>query len=121
MDDDGRQTPQNRKERRKQSKYFKLRQPDRSEPQGKTLLELAEERQKSLFKAADERLHELAQGDGTQADQDEPIGPLGEAMVYTMTMTMLHFTLDVLVYNQYGEEIKWKPIFSRTVQAIPSS
>ncbi|KAI9860784.1 MAG: hypothetical protein M1813_005707 [Trichoglossum hirsutum] len=116
MDDD---EQQNRKERRKQSKYFKLKKPDRSEPQGKTLLELAEERQKSLFEAADERQHELA-----QADQDEPIGPLGEAIVYTITMAMLHFTLDVLVhnqYNQYGEEIKWKPIFSRTAQAIPSS
>jgi hypothetical protein len=122
MDDNDERVPQNRRERRKQSKYFKLKQPDRSGPQGKTLLEIAEERQESLFRAADERQHELARrgADGEAAHPDEPIGPLGDAIVYTLTMAMLHFTLDVLVYNQYGEEIKWRSIFSRTVQAIPS-
>jgi hypothetical protein len=120
-DDDG-NASQTRRERRKQSKYFKLRQPDRSGPKGKTLLEIAEEREKNLFKLADERRAELAQGTappGAAADLDEPIGRFGEAVVYTITMAMLHFTLDVLVYNQYGKEINWAAIFSRTAQSIP--
>ncbi|KAI9768191.1 MAG: hypothetical protein M1840_005021 [Geoglossum simile] len=119
-DDDGK-TSQTRRERRKQSKYFELKQPDRSGPKGKTLLEIAEEREKNLFKLADERRAELAQGTAPAgaADLDEPIGRFGEAVVYTVTMAMLHFTLDVLVYNQYGEKINWATIFSRTAQSIP--
>ncbi|KAI9779711.1 MAG: hypothetical protein M1839_007209 [Geoglossum umbratile] len=121
-DNDGAETAaQTRRERRKQSKYFKLAQPDRNGPTGKTLLEIAAEREKSLFRQADERRAELARGSaaGDAAVLDEPIGRFGEAVVYTTTMAMLHFTLDVLVHNQYGEGISWEAVFSRTAQAIP--
>ena len=51
--------------------------------------------------------------------EDDLIGPLGEALFYAITLTMLHFTLDVLVHQQYREEIGWSMIVQRTIITFP--
>lgn len=100
-----------------------MAQPDRSGPKGKTLYELAEERQALLAKGQpflqkhDDGL--VRDEEGNVLDSDAPIGPVGEAFFYTSTLSMLHFTLDVLVYNQYRQEIEWPPIFRRTGTILP--
>ncbi|KAK0881900.1 hypothetical protein LTR87_004288 [Friedmanniomyces endolithicus] len=50
---------------------------------------------------------------------DEPIGPIGQAVFWSAALGMLHFTFDVLVYNQYRQEIEWPPIFTRTLTMLP--
>lgn len=92
-----------------------LKHPDRAGPKGgKTLFELADERQreldaekpKSTFVAAQEALN-------------EPVGAVGDAVLYALSMTALHFTLDVIVYNQYREDIVWDEIIKRAATASP--
>jgi hypothetical protein len=91
-----------------------LKHPDYSGgPKGKTLFELADERQRELNKGKPGW-----QGDGT-ADDDAPIGPLGDAFLYTISMTALHLTLDVIVYSQYREAVLWNEIFKRAASAVP--
>ncbi|KAF2678590.1 hypothetical protein K458DRAFT_137342 [Lentithecium fluviatile CBS 122367] len=86
-----------------------LKHPDYSGPKGKTLFELAEERQKELNKGKP----------GFAADPEDPVGPFGDAILYSISMAMLHFTLDVVVYNQYREAIVWNEIFKRAASAFP--
>jgi len=91
-----------------------LKHPDRSGPKGKTLFELADERQreldaqkpKSRLVAAHEALN-------------EPVGAVGDAILYAISMTALHLTLDVIVYNQYREAILWDEIIKRAITASP--
>ncbi|RFU81532.1 hypothetical protein TARUN_691 [Trichoderma arundinaceum] len=105
----------NRKE-----KPIKLRQPDRSAPTERTLLQLADERE--LFEKAAKRERQLA-GEDVSDDEDEDarLSPGAErfleALLYTSTLAMLHFTFDVLVMNQYGTEIKWKRICTNAARA----
>lgn len=137
MSDEG---PRNRRERRAAAKgsgkpllppssqpKFRMAQPDRSKPKGATLLDLYEEK-KSLLdhgqpfdpvyqdgQVRDEggNILEAGLGDG------EPIGPAGNAFFWSVCLTMLHFTLDVLVYNQYRQDIEWKEIVQRTFTVLP--
>jgi len=99
--------------RTKKDAKIKLARPDRSgpDPSQETLLELAEKR--GLLKgqqAADEGLDESG----------EPlVGRLGESILWSISLTMLHFTLDVLVAHQYAVEIEWPALISRAAQAFP--
>jgi hypothetical protein len=132
--------PRNRKERRAaaresgkplaaptQTPKFKLAQPDRSGPKSKTLLDLYEEK-KTLLEHGQpfDKKHE----DGLVRDEggnileaglgdDEPIGPIGNAVFWAMSLGMVHFTLDVLVYNQYRQEIDWWDIVVRFFTILP--
>jgi hypothetical protein len=112
---------------------IKLKQPDRSGPTEKTLLQLAEER--GLFAQAKQREDEIAkeaariripkpQKDGGE-DEDDEVGlsPTAERMLETllwsMSLAMLHFTLDVLVQHQYSiDRIVWPNVCMRFVQAL---
>jgi len=132
--------PRNRRERRAAAKSsnkpvesptstpkIKLAQPDRSGPKSKTLLDLAEERKHLLEKgtpfakdysdglARDEsgNILEAGLGDG------EPIGPIGDAVFWAVCLAMFHFTLDVLTFNQYRQEVEWGPICKRTALVLP--
>jgi hypothetical protein len=128
----------NRKERRAQSKgaaaatafqpsteldeegvNMILRHPDRQGPTGKTLFELAEERQYQL----DVQNGKRPPKDNTPAREppsdDDKLTPLPEAVLYAVTMAVCHFTLDVLVYNQYREDIIWAEIITRAATALP--
>lgn len=137
---DGQDAPRNRKERRAAAREqgkpiaaatstpkIRMAQPDRSAPKSKTLLDLYEDRKSLLDQgqpfdpkyadglARDEGGNILEAGLG----DDKPIGPLGQAVFMSIALGMLHFTLDVLVYNQYAQEIVWPAIFKRTFKVLP--
>ncbi|KAF2733565.1 hypothetical protein EJ04DRAFT_513073 [Polyplosphaeria fusca] len=100
-----------------------LRQPDwTSGPKGKTLFDLAAERQKELDKQNPSRrnvnLGNTPPGERPFNDED-PIGPLGDAILYSISLAMLHLTLDVIVYSQYREEVLWAEVFLRAGKAMP--
>ncbi|KAL7789138.1 hypothetical protein V8C37DRAFT_404076 [Trichoderma ceciliae] len=108
----------NRKE--KPPKPIKLRHPDRSEPTQKTLLQIANER--DLFQQAAKRERQLAGNDDDDDDDDDARLSPGaerflEALLYTSTLAMLHFTFDILVMNQYGTQIKWHKICANAARA----
>lgn len=106
-----------------------MAQPDRSGPKGKTLLDLYEEK-KSLLdhgqpfdkkyedgRVRDESGNILEAGLGNP--DDDPIGPVGQAVFWSVCLSMFHFTMDVLTFNQYRQEINWAPIWSRTARILP--
>ncbi|KAG6092743.1 hypothetical protein E4U31_007077 [Claviceps sp. LM219 group G6] len=58
----------------------------------------------------------------SKIDNDEPlISPRAErildAALWTVTIAMVHFTLDVLVHNQYAREMEWSAMAVRTCRA----
>jgi hypothetical protein len=101
---------------------YLLKHPDRSGPKGKTLFELAEERQKELDKAKPAGWKAAARNAAsstTATDEEAAIGPFGDALLYSTSMAALHLTLDVIVYSQYREDIIWAEIFKRAATALP--
>ncbi|OAR01682.1 hypothetical protein LLEC1_02193 [Akanthomyces lecanii] len=112
-----------------------LAQPDRSERgvDEQTLFKIAEQRQLFQQAAAREKLTKVAakktrinESDNNSSDDDEdnevPSLPPGvervlEAMLWTTSLAMLHFTFDVLVQHQYGTEILWWQICQRAFSA----
>lgn len=98
-----------------------LRHPDFAKPKGKTLFDLAEERQRELDKANPARraARVAAAAKAGSDDAGPPIGPFGDAILYSVSMAALHFTLDVLVYSQYREDIIWHEIVWRGATAWP--
>ena len=110
--------------------------PSRGAGKRKTLFDIAAERQAELLGGrpfispsnADAKpavVTATINRDGTLSLPEDSlpegnlIGPLGEALFYTTTLTMLHFTLDVLVHQQYRQEIGWNMIAQRTVITFP--
>lgn len=100
------------------------------QPGHKTLYEIAAERQAELEKEGfydrydDKYTHGENAGDHQfwtgGPDDDAPIGPLGEAFVWGVSLAMLHFTLDVMVFHQYRQEIEWGEIWGRTFRMLPA-
>ena len=84
-----------------------LKHPDFSKPTGKTLFDLAEERQRELDKINGKQRVVKVPVTSASASPDDgpPIGPLGDSILYSISMAALHLTLDVLVYSQYREDI----------------
>ena len=132
--------PKNRKERRAAAKEsgkpiasatqtpkFKLQEPDRSGPKSKTLLDLYEEKKALLDQGQpfDKKYEDgLARDEGGNILEaglgpDEPIGPIGNAVFWASSLGMVHFTLDVLVYNQYRQTIEWREIVTRSLMILP--
>ncbi|KAI1306557.1 hypothetical protein F5Y03DRAFT_133948 [Xylaria venustula] len=110
-----------RKER-KAAAEIKLAQPDRSGPSEQTLLDLAQER--NLFGQADQHpanRRKRSDDDGEDDDGDE-LSPTAErimdTLLWTVSLAMLHFTLDVLVQHQYAMEISWPQIVTRALVAL---
>ncbi|KAI0476647.1 hypothetical protein F4859DRAFT_56355 [Xylaria cf. heliscus] len=105
-----------RKER-KATAEIKLAQPDRSAPSNETLLNLAQER--NLFEQADQH---PANRRKTGGDDDGELSPTAErvleALLWTVSLAMLHFTLDVLVQHQYAMDISWSQITTRALVAF---
>ena len=142
------EVPRNRKERRAaglkrpttQPSEIPLSQPSRETRKTKTLLEIAAERQSQLQHgepfgdvAADSSsppsisitqinpdgtLNEISASGDSQLT-DDPIGPFGQALFFALTLSMLQFTLDVLVHHQYRQEIGWDLIVQRTFVTFP--
>lgn len=111
-----------RKENR--AKNIKLKQPDRSGPTDKTLFDIADER--NLFKqaAAKERQNKRQNGEAAEEDDDEDEGlPPGaerilETLLYSVSLAMLHLTLDVLVQQQYAMDMEWFKVIQRALQGL---
>jgi len=123
MSENGQQ-PRNRRERRaaeresrkmgvldEASLGIKKAHPDRSGPKGKTLVDVIEEKKAQLAKQHPDILHD---------DDEDPIGPLGESLIYSIALAVFHFTLDILVFYQYRQDMKWKEIFIRTGKVFPA-
>lgn len=101
-------------------RQIEMRHPDRSGPKGKTLLDIAAERNLLNEKPAAEDIIETnISALNDSAEDADPLGPLGNAIFLTITLSMLHFTLDVLVYHQYRQSIEWNEIFKRTAMVVP--
>ncbi|EJT81185.1 hypothetical protein GGTG_01169 [Gaeumannomyces tritici R3-111a-1] len=106
---------------------IKLKQPDRSGPSEKTLLDMAQER--NLFKEAEMRQRAndakkkgLPPPSEPDDDDDGELSPTAdrimEVMMWTVSLCMLHVTLDVLVQNQYAVELSWSKIAARAGQGF---
>lgn len=94
-----------------------LQQPDRSRPDicQETLFNIAEKR--GLLKETDGA--SIQADDGFTGERnDPPIGRLGEAILWSISLAMLHFTFDVLVQHQYAVNISWRKIFTTSMQAF---
>jgi hypothetical protein len=94
-----------------------LQQPDRSglDISKETLFDIAEKH--SLLKESNRS--SIQANDGfAEETSDPPIGRLGEAILWSVSLTMLHFTFDVLVQHQYAVEISWRKIFTTSLQAF---
>lgn len=97
---------------------------DFSGPKGKTLYDLADERMRELQRSG-KHVSSLEGEevefpvDGVRVSDGDEFGPGAEALLYAFTMSTIHFTLDVLVHNQYREDINWGEIWSRTAQVAP--
>ncbi|KAI0551064.1 hypothetical protein F4679DRAFT_582842 [Xylaria curta] len=96
---------------------IKLAQPDRSAPSEETLLNLAQER--NLFEQADQHEADRRRKNG---DDDGELSPTAErimdSLLWTVSLAVLHFTLDVLVQNQYAMEISWPQTITRALMAF---
>lgn len=107
-----------RKER-KAANEIKLAHPDRSAaPSENTLLKLAQDR--NLFEEAEKQKRKTAKNE--DQDEDEALlSPTAErimdAILWSVSLSMLHFTLDVLVQHQYAISIIWPQIIIRALQA----
>ncbi|KAG8631588.1 hypothetical protein KVT40_000728 [Elsinoe batatas] len=57
---------------------------------------------------------------GAAESGEEVVGPLGEAVFYTITLSMLHFTLLLLVHHQYGTTPpSLLPLAGETAKTMP--
>ena len=107
--------------KRKDDPPFKipLKQPDRAGPSAdhETLYSIAEKRQglESLMDEADRRNGIVR----TPKEDEVLVGRFGESVLWSISLTTLHFTLDFFVQHQYAMEVEWDSIASRTLQAFP--
>ena len=85
--------------------------PNRSKPKAKTLFEIAEEKRAQLEKEYPDKF---------KSDEDESLGPLGESIVYSVALSIIHFMLDILVFYQYRREVEWKEILFRAARVLPA-
>lgn len=123
---------QTRKERKvaESSAGIKLAHPDRSGPTEKTLIDWAQERQ--LFDQADSRQRALPKtagklpanavkvkvAEGEATEQPTTGERVLEALLWSFSLCMLHFTLDVLVQKQFASEFVWAVVVTRTLRAF---
>jgi hypothetical protein len=96
-----------------------LQHPDRSGPKGKSLFDLAEERQRELDKINGRTRVPIPTSEEEEASAEDSVGAFGDAILYAISMGALHFTFDVIVYSQYREEVIWPEIFKRAASALP--
>jgi hypothetical protein len=107
---------------------IKLRQPDRTGPTQETLLDIAQKR--NLFAQAKEKedANKRAAGKAIRSsdeegdDEEAALSPTAErimeTLLWTVSLAMLHFTLDVLVQHQYSmNRVQWPKVCTRAVQA----
>ncbi|KAL8951434.1 MAG: hypothetical protein Q9222_002595 [Ikaeria aurantiellina] len=108
--------PRNRKERRAQAKQtgntndIPLARPKERAPKGKTLIEIAEERQLLQKSGSDAPSITTTQinPDGSITELPEHSDPAStpylDILLYSTSLIILHFTLTLLVHHQYASE-----------------
>lgn len=108
--------------KRKENAPLKLKQPDRSGPTEDTLLKLAQDR--NLFEEAErkQRANKRKATGGNEDEDDATFSPhaefLMETSLWSVSLAMLHFTLDVFVQHQYAMTILWNSIIWRSLQSL---
>jgi hypothetical protein len=109
--------PRQRPPKGASARNIPLQQPDRSRPDisQETLFDIAEKR--GLLKETNSTSTQANDG-FTRESNDPAIGRLGEAILWSISLAMLHFTFDVLVQHQYAVEISWRKIFTTSLQAF---
>ncbi|KAK0637413.1 hypothetical protein B0T17DRAFT_485738 [Bombardia bombarda] len=126
-----------KKRRERSPSGIKLAQPDRSGPSKQTLLDMA--MQRGLFDQAQKKQEENEKAkraarkaagakneddnEEEEEDEDAKLPPtverILETLLWTVSLSMLHFTLDVLVQHQYSiDRIVWPKVWVRTGQAF---
>lgn len=120
-----------RKRRERSPSDLKLKQPDRSGPTEKTLIQLAQER--GLFDEAKKREEIIAKksavvtsrqpSDDEEGSEEAGLPPsverVLETVLWTVSLSMLHFTFDVLVQHQYSiDRVVWSRVLMRFGQAL---
>ena len=113
-----------RKRRETSPSSIKLKQPDRSGPTEQSLLQLAQER--GLFDMAQQKQDANKRKPSSLAtaakDSESGLSPSVErildTLLWTVSLSMLHFSLDVLVQSQYAVEISWWKVSQRAAQAF---
>lgn len=104
----------NRRQRKEDSKStIPLSRPNTtvSDSTRETLLDIAAKR--GILKSQAE--------EGESQDEEIVTGRAADAMLWSMSLAMLHFTLDVLVHHQYAMTIEYNVLGSRFLQAFASS
>ncbi|KFY15622.1 hypothetical protein V491_05615 [Pseudogymnoascus sp. VKM F-3775] len=96
-----------------------LAHPDKSgpDPSRETLLKLAAERG-LLDETENRKAGKLPEGTIPLRDEQPLIGRFGEAVLWSSSLAMLHFSLDVLTQHQYSEVISWPRVIMQSLQAF---
>lgn len=140
-------TPRNRAERRAAARKAQPHTPSSvdipmalpdftAKPQGKTLLEIAAERQAALSHGqpfhqdhaksglADDDLDvttlDLSATYGETPFADAPLDPLSTGVLYASALSAIHATLDVIVLQQYRQDVLLKDVGWRLVTLFPA-
>lgn len=101
---------------------IKLKQPDRSNPSEKTLLELAEQSgilNNARLQSPNTQANNAREVREGNEESDAGVSRFGEAILWSLTLAMGYFTLDVLVANQYAIAIEWRELLGRVGRAWP--
>ncbi|KAJ4392212.1 hypothetical protein N0V93_005837 [Gnomoniopsis smithogilvyi] len=116
-----------RTRKEKKATNIELRQPDRSGPTEKTLLQIAEDQNLFNLAAKQQRKNKgsvrgHANDDGGDGEDEDGLSSSADrfmdTLLYAVCLGMLHFTLDFLVQHQYAMEIEYKSIIVRAFQAL---
>jgi hypothetical protein len=104
---------------RERTSKIKLVHPDKSgpDPSQQTLLDIAAQRG---ILAAAQTAQAAKDGQRLASDEDEEplIGRLGEAVIWSISLTTLHLTFDILTQNQYAATIQWDGVVNRSLRAF---
>lgn len=97
-----------------------LAHPDKSgpDPSRQTLLNLAAERGLLDAETQNRKTGKLPAGVVPLRDEQPLIGRFGEAVLWSSSLAMLHFTLDVLTQHQYAEVLSWPRVITQSLQAF---
>jgi hypothetical protein len=97
-----------------------LAHPDKSgpDPSRKTLLDLAAKRGLLDPEIQNRKPGTLPAGSIPLRDEQPVIGRFGESVLWSISLAMLHFTLDVLTQHQYAEVLSWPRVIKQSLQAF---
>lgn len=70
-------------------------------------------------KEGDEGVREEEDGDGV-IEMEDLVGPLGMAFFYTVPLTLTLAAFEVVVHQQYIQDIEWSVIGIKCLKAFPS-